>query len=208
MKAKYFAKEVAFVDKYGNNYAYLEDDEIINLYWLRDERAIAETDKKYRKYLFSVAYDILHNAGDCEECINDTYVDVWNSIPPAKPNLLKSFITAIMRRIAINAYYKKSKKSSVPTEMTVSLSELEACVCSADTVDGQIDAERLGKVISNYLHTLSPRKRYIFIARYYSLEPIDKIAKELSLSRSSINKELSHIKEGLRKALESEDFYI
>ena len=66
MKAKYFAKEVAFVDKYGNNYAYLEDDEIINLYWLRDERAIAETDKKYRKYLFSVAYDILHNAGDCE----------------------------------------------------------------------------------------------------------------------------------------------
>ena len=82
----------------------LSDDEIIELYWKRDENAIKETDKKYKNYLFSVAYNIVSNQQDCEECLNDTYSGVWNAIPPNRPNVLKAFLTAIMRRVAVNRY--------------------------------------------------------------------------------------------------------
>ena len=140
--------------------------------------------------------------------MDDTYIGAWNSIPPHKPKILKSFLTVILRRSAINIYNRNNKKSRVPSSLTVSLSDVEPYVCSADTVDSEINSELLGRVISNYLKGLPPRSRYIFMARYYAGEPIDKISKELNLSRSGLNKELSRIKDGLRKALESEDFYI
>ena len=93
----------------------IDDQKIIDLYWARNERAIIETERKYKKYLYTVAYNIVRNRLDCEECLNDTYLGAWNSIPPTRPNSLKAYLTVIMRRISINRYYSNSKKGVVPS---------------------------------------------------------------------------------------------
>ena len=186
----------------------IEDEKIIALYWDRDEKAIEETDFKYRKYLFSVAYNLLCDRLDCEECLNDTYLGAWNAMPPSRPDVLKAFLTTIARRNAIKRYHRNQKKSAVPSEMTVSLSELEAFVAGDEDVGAGFDAERLGHVISDFVRSLPDRRRFIFMSRYYLAEPIDTIAKDLSLSRSMINKELASIRNALRERLESEGYLI
>ena len=88
----------------------LSDEQIIELYFGRNEDAIAETDRKYGKYLFTVAYNVLHDNSDCEECVNDTYLGAWKAMPPTRPNVLKAFLTAITRRVAIKRYHSNMKK--------------------------------------------------------------------------------------------------
>lgn len=186
----------------------LSDESIIELYWQRDEKAIAETDLKYKSYLYTVAYNIVHDTLDCKECLNDTYLGAWNAMPPAKPNVLKAFLTTIMRRIAINRYHNKSRKNRIPSEMTVSLTELEDLLVDDNCVDADFDATRLGQVISDFLRTLSQRRRFIFMSRYYVADSIDTIAKELGLSKSTVNKELAAIRKSLKEKLESEGYLI
>lgn len=186
----------------------LEDDEIIELYWQRNEAAIAETDLKYRKYLFIIAYNILNEKLDCEECLNDTYLGAWNAIPPTRPNVLKAFLTTIIRRTAMKRYQHKNRQRAVPSEMTVSLSELEAFVSGDGDVGADFDAERLGKIISDFVRSLGKRRQFIFMSRYYAADSIDVIARDLKLSRSMINKELAAIRSDLAKTLEKEGYSI
>ena len=184
------------------------DDEIVELYWSRDEKAIEETDFKYNKYLFSIAYNVLSDTLDCEECLNDTYLGAWNAMPPSRPNVLKAFLTAITRRTAIKRYHSNMRQSVIPSEMTVSLSELEDFVAGDGDVDSEFDAERLGRVISDFVRSITERRQFIFMSRYYVADPIDTIAKDLNLSRSMVNKELAAIRSALRKKLESEGYLI
>ncbi len=186
----------------------MPDETIIELYWNRDESAIFETDFKYKKYLLRIAYNILNNESDSEESLNDTYFGVWNAIPPTRPNVFKAFLTVIMRRTAIKRYHSKTRKSDVPSEMTVALTELEDIVRNGGDVETAFDTEKLGQVINEFVRSLSDRKRFIFISRYYEAEPIDAIAKALSLSRSSVNKELASIRTALKAKLESEGYSI
>ena len=186
----------------------MDDEKIITLYWARDEKAIEETDFKYKKYLFSIAYHVLHDKLDCEECLNDTYLGAWNAIPPSKPRVLKAFLTTIARRIAIKHYHKKQKKNVIPSEMTVSLSELEDFIMGEEDISADFNAERLGQVISEFIHSLSSRRQYIFLSRYYVADPIDTIASDLNLSRSTVNKELAAIRSILKEKLESEGYWI
>ena len=182
----------------------ISDEAIIALYWNRDESAIEETDLKYKNYLYSVAYNIVHGRPDCEECLNDTYLAAWNAMPPSKPNVLKAFLTTIVRRIAINRYHSNLRHS----EMTVSLSELEDFLSDDESVDSQFDAKELGHVISDFVRRLPQRRRFIFMSRYYAYEPIDTIAKGLDLSRSMVNKELAAIRKALKEKLESEGYIL
>ncbi len=186
----------------------LNDEEIIELFWGRDERAIDETDYKYRKYLFSITYNILHDNFDCEECLNDAYLGVWNAIPPTKPRVLKSFLVAITRRTAIKRYHKNLKKSSIPSGMTVSLCDLEDFITDDGDISESFDAKRLGQTISEFVRSLSQRRQFIFMSRYYIAESIDSIASQLRVSRSTVNKELAAIKSALKERLESEGFII
>jgi len=186
----------------------ITDDGIIELYFLRDEKAIFETDLKYGKYLFSVAYNILHDKHDCEECLNDTYLGAWNAIPPTRPGVLKAFLVTIMRRVAVNRYHKKSKVSGIPSEMTVSLSESEEFISGDGEVDSGFDALALGRIISDFVRSLPGRRQFIFIGRYYLCETVDAIASDLDLSRSTVNKELSSIRRELREKLESEGYSV
>ena len=186
----------------------ITDEKIIELYWSRNEKAIEETDLKYKKYLISIAYNIVHDQLDCEECLNDTYLGTWNAIPPQKPRVLKAFLTVIMRRIAINRYHNNLRKNVVPSELTVSLSEIEDFISGDDDVSAEFDAERLGRVISDFVRSLSERKQFIFMSRFYVADSIDTIASDLHLSRSMVNKELATIKSALKEKLESEGYSI
>jgi len=184
----------------------LPDEAIVTLYWNRDETAIEETDFKYKNYLFSVIRNLLNDPMDCEECLNDTYLGTWNAIPPTKPAVLKAFLTTVARRAAIKRYHKARKKTAIPSELTVSLSELEEFLSDGGEAEPDFDAAALGKVISEFLYSLDKRKRYICMSRYYVAVSIEKIARELKVSRSTVNKELAAIRKSLKAKLESEGY--
>ena len=184
------------------------DDDIVDLYWARDEKAIKETDAKYGAYLLAIALRILRDQQDSEECVNDAYLGAWNAIPPAKPTSLKAFLTTIIRRIAVNRYRHHQRVREIPSEMKLSLSELEAFVSDTGDPAADFDAARLGHIISDFIRSQNGRRRYIFMGRYYMAESIDTLAKDLKLSRSMINKELAAIRSALKEALESEGYAI
>lgn len=186
----------------------ISDEAIISLYWARDEKAIEETDFKYKSYLFSIVCHVINDRLDCEECLNDTYLGAWKAMPPSRPNKLKAFLTTLARRVAIKRYHTSRRKKAIPSEMTVCLSELEDFLADDDGMDSKLDAERLGRVISDFVRALSERRRFIFISRYYIADSIDVIASDLGLSRSTVNKELSAIRLALREKLESEGYSI
>ena len=185
-----------------------DDGEIIELYLQRDENAIRATDAKYKKHLMAIAYNILHDVRDCEECLNNTYIGAWNAIPPARPTALRAFLTTIMRRIAINRYYSNQRVSQVPSEMTVALSEIEAFTDDGMDTEQALDALRLGQVISRYLRTLDKRQRYVFMSRYYAANTVDSIAASLHVSRSTVNRQLALMRKGLKQALEREGYQV
>ena len=186
----------------------MEDDKIVELYWKRSEKAIEETDFKYKNYLFSIAYNLVHNKLDSEECLNDTYLCTWNAIPPSRPNLLKAFLTVIIRRVTIRRYHSYLRQKEIPSEMTVALSELEDFRADDENVEANFDADRLGCIISDIVRSLSERRQFIFMSRYYIADPIDTIASDLGLSRSTVNKELAAIRNVLKERLESEGYSI
>ena len=186
----------------------MDDQKIVALYWDRDEKAIEETDFKYKNYLFTVAYHMLRSTPASDECLNDTYLGAWNAMPPSKPDVLRAFLTTIMRRIAIKRYHSEMKKKNVPSELTVSLSELEDFVAGEDDVEAAFDAKRLGAVISEFVRSLPSRRRFIFMSRYYVADPIDTIARDLTVSRSTVNKELAAIRSALKEKLESEGYFV
>ena len=189
-----------------DNRPLLDDERIVALYWQREEKAITETDRKYGKYLYTIAYNILHNDPDSEECLNDTYLGTWNVIPPAKPTLFQVFLSKIMRNTAVVRYKKNHAKSRVPSEMTVSLDELDGCIPYAPSVDEDYDVYRLSRLLSDYLRKMPEKRAFIFICRYYCADRIFDIANMLKVSESTVYRELDEIKKGLREILIKEGY--
>lgn len=188
--------------------AVIADEQIIELYWQRAGKAIQETDKKYGQFLFRIAYNILYDRLDCEECQNDTYLGVWNAIPPTRPAVFPAFLAQIMRRIAINRYKMKTSKKRIPSELTVSMEDVKDTLHHDDTVEAEYAAEEVGKIISDYVRGLSERRRYIFIDRFYLAEPVETIAKDLAISVPTVYREIDKIKQGLKLHLERNEIYI
>lgn len=184
----------------------MSDGEIMDLYFARDERAIKETDAKYRTRLLYLARNIVHDAQDAEEALNDTYVRVWNSIPPARPDSLEAFVLSIMRRTAINRYKAARRQKRVPAELVSSLSDLDDMLADSDAFYTEQEARALGQTLTEFTNALSDRRSYIFMSRYYLSRPIDEIAEKLGCSRSTVNKEIAAIKQELRQLLESEGY--
>ena len=188
--------------------AFLTDKQIIDLYWQRDESAIEETDKKYGRALFRIAYNLLSDRMDCEECKNDTYIRVWNSVPPTRPRVLPAYLTEIMRRVAINKYKQKTSQRRVPSELTVSMDELRDSLQNEASPVSERDAAEIGKVINAFLREIPERRRYIFIERFYFSEPVEEIATELSVSVATVYREIERIRKDLKVYLERNDIYI
>ena len=186
----------------------MSDVEIVELYWQRDEQAIKQTDVKYKSFLLSVAYNIVHDACDSEECLNDTYLGAWNSMPPTKPTLLQAFLATIMRRTAIDCYKARKRQKRIASELTVALSEVEGFVAHEGDIYSEADAKELGRTISAFVRSLSDRRMYIFMSRYYFARPIKEIAKLLNCSESTVNKEIATIKRDLFENLKKEGYDI
>ena len=190
------------------NEGVLADERIIELYNLRDESAISATDRKYRSYLYTIAFNILSNNEDSEECLNDTYLKTWNSIPPAVPRVLKAFLSRITRNTAIDKYDMQTADKRVPIAACDDLSDFEGVLRDGGDMLSELETRKIGEIINSYLSGVSDRDFYIFMSRYYASESIDGIASELNVSRSTVNKEIAAIKALLIKKLESEGYSI
>ena len=186
--------------------AAMSDEQIVELYWKRDERASRETDRKYQHFLLTVAHNILRDGRDCEECLNDTYLGAWNAIPPARPKVLQAFLATIMRRTAIDRYKAGKRQKRIDSELTVALSEVEEFLADGSDPAAELDAHELGRVISEFIRALPQRRMYIFMSRYYTARPIGEIARLLGCSESTVNKEIAAIKRDLREKLEKEGY--
>ena len=184
----------------------LSDEQIIDLYFAREERAIKETDYKYGKYLFTIAYNIVQDTLDCEECLNDTYLNTWNRIPPTRPSIFHAFLSKIMRNIAVDRYRHNKAQKRAPSEMLLTLEELDSCTPNEMSMDEELAIAELSRLLNDYLKGLSDRERLLFVCRYYYADKISEIAKMLQAGERSVYRELAALREGLRQRLEKEGF--
>lgn len=185
----------------------LEDHNIVDLYWFRDENAISETDKKYGSYCNTIANNILYNLEDSKECVNDTYLKTWNSIPPTRPKILKAFLGKITRNLALNIYKSKNcqkRKGEVP----LVLDELKECIPSQNDIDTEMEEKYLTKYINEFLKSLPREKRIIVVQRYWYLYSIKDIAEKNNLSQSNVKMTLSRFRTKLKEFLEERGQYI
>ncbi len=191
-----------------NRESLLSDEQIIDLYFAREERAIAETDKKYCEYLHTVAYSILSNEQDAEECLQDTYIKTWNTIPPERPSIFRAFLAKITRNLSLDRYERDHRKKRVPAGACMPLDEVQEFVPDGSDLDREVQAKTIGKVITAYLDATTDRRLYIFVSRYFFALTLPQIAKRLSCSQSLVSKELVEIKHELRILLEKEGIII
>lgn len=177
----------------------MDDLRIIELYFARDEQAIRETDAKYGKLCRNIAYNILNNPEDSEECVNDTYLGVWNAIPPTRPNNFMSFVCKISRNLSLKKleFMKREKRSQA---VTVSLDELEAILPDGKIVPDVSD-EDLGKLISRFLRSQKEDARNVFIRKYYFFDSIREIAQRYSFTESKVKNMLFYTRNKLKDYL-------
>lgn len=186
----------------------MKDIDIIKLYFDRSEKAIDETDKKYGSYCTSIADNILSNRQDSEECVNDTYLRAWNSIPPKEPLNLRTYLGKITRGLAINRYklYSAEKRGGSSAELI--LSELEGCLPSGISVEDSLDEKLLIKAVEDFLRRQSTEKRNIFLRRYWYCQSIADIANDFYMSQSKVTSILYRQRLKLKEHLEKEGIFI
>ena len=148
----------------------MDDKRIVELYWSRSETAITETASKYGSYLNSISYNILANLEDAQECVNDTYNDAWNSMPPHCPSILSTFLGKITRRISIDRWRKMNAEKRGGGELPLVLDELEECVSGSECVEDEIEQKELAELINELLSALPVTERRIFICRYWYMD--------------------------------------
>ena len=182
----------------------MEDKEIIGLFWKRSEDAINETAKKYGKYCHYIAYNILYNEQDSEECVNDTYLSAWDNIPPHNPNKLSAYLGKITRNLALNKwdYYNANKRGK--GQMTIVLEEVQECISSTDTTEKMIDEINFTNVLNRFLSSLPKKKRIIFLRRYWYMSSIKEICVDFGMSESKVKMMLMRLRKDFRAYLEKE----
>lgn len=186
----------------------LEDNKIVNLYLLRDEKAITESKEKYGRRLRSLANGIVNDKETAKECENDTYLQAWNSIPPHEPRTyLYAFLARITRHISLNCCRSRDtlKRSAFISELSA---EMEQCIPTPDDTECRMDELQLREVINHFLSTLSDEKRYMFIRRYWYLDSISEIAQRLNVSQSKVKTNLFRCRNQLREYLEKEGYIL
>lgn len=180
----------------------MEDKQIVELYWARNESAIAETQAKYGRYCHYIAFNILSNNEDAEEVVNDTYLKVWNCIPTDRPDPLKPYVGMISRQLALNVYNAKQTQKR-GTGVSLAILELEECIPS----DGNIgESAALSDSLNRFIEKLPTKTQRIFVCRYWYADPIAVIAKDFSMKESAVAMLLLRTRQKLKAYLEKEDF--
>ena len=175
-----------------------DDEKIIELFFERSEQAIRELDIKYGKLCRNLSYNIVNSRRDAEECVNDAYLGAWNAIPPVRPNPLLSYIVKIVRNISLKIYWRKeaAKRSG---HYTIALEEIEGYIADPKTVEDEIEARELARIIGEFLDTLTLENRVIFMRRYWFADSYKDIAEFMGLSEKNISVRLTRIREKMKQ---------
>jgi len=185
----------------------VDDARIVELYWDRSETAVVETQKKYGRYCFSIAYNILFSEQDAVECVNDAYINAWRSIPPHKPSCLRTFLGRLTRNISLNRYNRnRAQKRYANTELA--LDELAEVIPDPNSEAVESDNMVLKEAINGFLETLPKKTRIIFVRRYWYLSPIKNIADAFGLSESNVKSILFRTRSKFKAHLEKEGIVI
>ena len=184
------------------------DEQLIEQYNSRDESAVENTAKKYGRYCFSVAFGILKDKRDTEECVNDTWLSAWNSIPPNIPASLKLYLGELTRNLSFNrlkANNSKKRGGGIPPSVLEEAEEMALCTVE---VESGVEREAFAALLNGFLRGLPQRERGIFIRRYFYLEEVSSIAKRYGVKESNLLVILSRTRKKLRKLLEREGYII
>ena len=182
----------------------MRDEEIIDLYFARKEQAITETQLSYGKYCYSIAYHILHDNEDSEECVNDTWLRAWNAIPPKHPDRLSIFLGTITRNLSFDKWkYKNARKRGNGT-VEIELEELLECIPAVRSTEEAVEAAELERTINRFLHTLPERECNVFLRRYWFVEEYNEIAKRYQMNLNTVKTSLFRTRQKLKTYLEQE----
>ena len=182
----------------------MSDEEIIALYFARDEQALAQTDAKYGPYCFSLANAILPSREDAEEALNDTYLKAWQSMPPKKPAVLRLFLAKITRNLAIDRWRKNTAEKRGKGETQVLLDELAECVAGSESPETELLRKELTASLNRFLRKLPEKDRTVFLLRYYYAGTKDDIARKTGLSSNQVKYILQKVRKQLADTLKKE----
>lgn len=185
----------------------IEDEKIIEMFFERSEQGIRELDIKYGTVCHNLSYHIVGSRQNAEECVNDAYLGVWNTIPPARPNPLLSYVLKIVRNISIKIYWRKeaAKRSG---HYTIALEEIEGCIADQKTVEDEIEARELARIIESFLDTLTVENRVIFMRRYWFSDSCKDIAEFVGLSEKNISVRLTRIRQKMKSYLAEREVFV
>ena len=180
----------------------VEDSKIVELYWARAEAAIAESERKYGKYCYTIAHGILRCREDSEECVNDTWLGAWNAMPPHRPSMLSTFLGKITRRLALHRVEKSTAEKRGGGTVPLVIEELNECLPAP--VEGGVEEIALAEVLDRFLDSLPQMARTMFLQRYWYLRSVREIARELGVGESRVKVTLHRARARLREMLEKE----
>ncbi|MCR5093682.1 MAG: sigma-70 family RNA polymerase sigma factor [Lachnospiraceae bacterium] len=183
----------------------MQDHEIVDLYWARSESAITETNVKYGSYCRKIAMNIVDNSEDSEECINDTYLSAWNTMPQERPELLGSYLAAIIRNHALTLYRKTHSQKRGAGQTALALDELLEVAGTSSTED-MVDMSLLSEHINRFLSGLNKNERIAFVRRYFYVDPLTDIASKLSMSESAVKSLLFRLRGRFKTYLMKEGY--
>lgn len=184
----------------------MEDSQIIELYWQRDPDAISETANKYGGYCFAIAENILHNAEDSEECVNDTWLHAWSVIPPQKPRVLRMFLARIARNLSFDRFRARKAEKRGRGEIVLVLDELGECLGGGESAEEAYEGKELGKAIECFVRSLPERDGNVLVRRYFFVEPVADIAKRYGLTENNVMVILSRARKKLKAHLLEEGY--
>ncbi len=183
----------------------MDDREIVEQLWRRDEDAIAELQVRYGNYCRAVAYGVLRSDGDAEECCNDVWVAAWNAIPPQRPDDLRAFLGKIARNLALKRLRSLKAKKRGDGETALALEELEEVVPGGTTLNEQIEARELARKLDEFLGTLGVTERRVFLCRYWYFDPVRDIASRFGMGESRVKMMCLRTRKKLLLFLRKED---
>lgn len=182
----------------------MDDKDIIKLYFDRNEAAIKETDLKYRPYCFRISNNILDNFQSAEECVNDTYLETWRTIPPQNPNVFKLFLAKITRNLSLDSYRKTHAQKRGGGQIPLILDELGEVISGNYDLEEEVIYRDLLGILNDFLNNLSDEDKTIFIQRYFYAMPIKEIASNSNYKYNNLVTRLHRLRKKLREILESE----
>lgn len=186
----------------------MDDQTIVSLYWARDERAIAETTEKYGIYCRSIAQNILKNSADSEECLNDTWLSVWNSLPPQRPAILSAYLGTITRNLSLSRYRAEHTKKRSGNRLAFSYEELQESIPDSCSAEEAVDVRELGQAVDRFLRTLPEQDCCLFLRRYWYLDTMGQIACRYHLTEGTVKTRLHRIRKRLKQFLEQEGYTV